>query len=238
MSTIDNNLFKSKISKINREKTINIICKDPEGNTVFVKNIKYKEKISKPKDIKEIVEKDKKIKLDRYFIDYDNSTKAKYIVSKAKRHKKIINWDIDFDNISINDVFETTNSNSVNIVLVEVIGEFGGAVGANIVNELLYTVIISFVIKLIKKICSVITIKFNPYKNFIKNNELFYKEEFIKKVICLEETWPEGFITNKNIDNKKCIEKTIMKKLGYIKQQKKWIRGINYHYKYPDECLD
>ncbi|MBQ3423008.1 MAG: hypothetical protein IJH34_15435 [Romboutsia sp.] len=232
MSTHNGKLLESKINKIHKEKTINIICKDFDGNIIFVENIKYKKSFKKAEDILSVLADNERIKPTFPFIDYDNSTKAKYIVSKAEKNRNIINWEIDFEKIAMDEIFSVTKKDSINVVLVETPGDMGGTVGG-ICNGIIAEILKS----LLKKLIIVIKIKHNPYKALINSLEIPVEKGFIKRVICLKTSWPVGFITCKNIDNKLLIEKEIMKKLGYKKEGDKWLEE-GRTYKYPHEFLD
>ena len=46
----------------------------------------------------------------------------------------------------------------------------------------------------------------------------------IKETILLGQQWKIGFISSEEIKNKKLIEKSIMKKLGYKLKESNWIK--------------
>ena len=68
-----------------------------------------------------------------------------------------------------------------------------------------------------------IKIAINPFKEL--NKEYHVGENMIKETILLGDKWQIGFISSEEIKNKKLIEKSIMRKLGYKKQENNWIKA-------------
>lgn len=238
MSTCNNELLDSKLNEIHKERTINIICKNLVGNVIFVDSLKYDKKFEYPEDVGNEIKISRNLENTYLSADYDDSAKTKYIVALARKNNSIIDWNINFGGIKIYDMFRINNSNVVNINLNE-IGEMGCALGP--ITGLIKPIIVGVIIErighylnlLINKMKNAICIRKKPYEALIKHMELFYDEKFIKKVICLNKSWPVGFITNRDIPNKKAIEKAIMKNLGYKKESNIWIKeSVEYEDKF------
>lgn len=215
----------SKINKIliyPNKKLINIIVRDINGNN------KYSESILYDDYEKELVNLDD---VGTYITEkfnsnispcccYDFKTKCKILYAKAKENKDFLDWKTDFFRISIREAFHYLHNNPITIIIIDSEYGIGNATGSSLLDKIQ---ILQIIISIIKKIYVFIKIAINPFKEL--NKEYHVGENMIKETILLGDKWQIGFISSEEIKNKKLIEKSIMRKLGYKKQENNWIKA-------------
>lgn len=212
------------ISNKNSNKRINILLKDTNDNIIYTETIEYNEKKHKSCfDIASYISNKFDYRLG-LCCNYDESTQSNYIFYDAKTNGDFINWKIDFNSIDIRDAFKGQSDNSITVSIINVPYGLGSAGGFPLSE------VLELVIKLIKLIILMLryylTVR-NPYK---KLEEKYHRDkDFINRTILLGDTWKCGFISKDEFEFKKVIEKSIMKKLGYQKKDKNWIK-INTTY--------
>ena len=200
------------------DKIINIIVRDINGNNRYLETIKYNEKKHKSlDDIGSYITKKFNSAIGLCCC-YDFNTKRNIIYNKTKGNNDFINWKIDFYNLSIKEAFHYTYDNSITVVVLDF--EFGLG-GAGELSLLVKIEVFRLIITIIKKIRNILKIVINPFAEL--NKRYHVDEDLVKATILLGSTWKVGFITTEEIENKKLIETSIMRKLGYKKCKDKWI---------------
>ena len=150
---------------------------------------------------------------------YDFKTKCKILYAKAKENNDFIDWKIEFYNISIKDAFRYVHNNPITIIVIDSEFGIGSATGLSLLDKIQ---ILQIIISIVKKIYVLIKIAINPFKEL--NKKYHVEENMIKETILLGQQWKMGFISSEEIKNKKLIEKSIMKKLGYKLKESNWIK--------------
>lgn len=207
------------ISNTNSKKRINILLKDSNNNIIYTETIEYNEKKHKScLDIANYI--CNKFDYKRGLCcNYDDTTQSNYIFNYAKINRDFINWKIDFNTIDIKEIFKGRVDNSITVVMVNVPYGLGNAGGFPISDIFEFLVML---IKIITWIIRYFLIVRNPYK---KLEDKYHRDkEFINRTILLGNTWKCGFISIDEFEFKMTIEKSIMKKLGYKKKNKNWIK--------------
>jgi len=208
---------------------INIIIRNENGQNVFVERKEFNKKTDKSiYDILRYVQN--KFKTETQFCgNFDDNTREEIIYNLAKNNNDFIDWNFDFYKLDLEDAYNYYNKNYLTIVVLGFECGIGSSSGSSLMEAV---EIILFIIKIIKKTHSFIRINKNPFTELEKKYHI--DEKFIKGVITKGEKWKVGFISKEEISNKKTVENSIMKKLGYKKQKGIWIATKNY-YKYPNE---
>ena len=206
-----NKIYKNK-------KRINIIIRDMDGNTLKTETIIYdRNKHNNLYSISELVSE--KYKYDGCLLcGYDQSTKIEVLYNNARSKGDHINWALDFYNISIEEALRFSSTNAVTIIVLNSEGDIGCASGFTILDNVLNTLEL---LKILAHIVNRIKIHKNPFKQI--ESRYYVNKEIIEEVINKGEKWKEGFITDDiNMPYKKLVEKRVMKKMGYKKNNGIW----------------
>jgi hypothetical protein len=213
----------------NQIRTINIIAKNPYGETVYAESVCYDpKKYKKFEDISKHVKK--KLKWpDCVICEYDKYTQQSMLVCDAVSKNGSINWSLPFWKIDIEDAFKKTSGNMISVIAVC----FEKAPGLGAGPDTILT-IIEF-LKILGYLFFAIYYFFFPYKLLLK--EFKVNEIFAKDTIKMRMKWNKGFISIDNFRYKNVIEHSIMKKLGYEVVDKKWVNHMINRCKLPNEIV-
>lgn len=220
MSTTESKM--NKILIYPNKKLINIIVRDINGNNKYSESILYddcEKKLVKLEDVGNYITEKFNSNISPCCC-YDFKTKCKILYAKAKENNDFIDWKIEFYNISIKDAFRYVHNNPITIIVIDSEFGIGSATGLSLLDKIQ---ILQIIISIVKKIYVLIKIAINPFKEL--NKKYHVEENMIKETILLGQQWKMGFISSEEIKNKKLIEKSIMKKLGYKLKESNWIKG-------------
>ena len=219
MSTTESKM--NKILIYPNKKLINIIVRDINGNNKYSESILYddcEKKLVKLEDVGNYITEKFNSNISPCCC-YDFKTKCKILYAKAKENNDFIDWKIEFYNISIKDAFRYVHNNPITIIVIDSEFGIGSATGLSLLDKIQ---ILQIIISIVKKIYVLIKIAINPFKEL--NKKYHVEENMIKETILLGQQWKMGFISSEEIKNKKLIEKSIMKKLGYKLKESNWIK--------------
>ncbi len=219
MSTTESKM--NKILIYPNKKLINIIVRDINGNNKYSESILYddcEKKLVKLEDVGNYITEKFNSNISPCCC-YDFKTKCKILYAKAKENNDFIDWKIEFYNISIKDAFRYVHNNPITIIVIDSEFGIGSATGLSLLDKIQ---ILQIIISIVKKIYVLIKIAINPFKEL--NKKYHVEENMIKETILLGQQWKIGFISSEEIKNKKLIEKSIMKKLGYKLKESNWIK--------------
>ena len=201
-------------------KNIILIIRDCHNYILDIQKIKYDKLLFN--DIKSFSEYASKEFVDDISVlhcDYDIDCKKKYLFYVSKKNNKL-NLDINFDYLKFNDYFNETGKDLV-INSIITTGGLGGAGGPGLfaIVSFLFMIrdIIVYIYNALVKMFSYLfpfTIIKRKYK---------YGRIFLYDIIKNSDTWDYGFMDLKKLKFRKYIERSIMKKFGYIKQNDLWI---------------
>lgn len=219
MSTTESKM--NKILIYPNKKLINIIVRDINGNNKYSESILYddcEKKLVKLEDVGNYITEKFNSNISPCCC-YDFKTKCKILYAKAKENNDFIDWKIEFYNISIKDAFRYVHNNPITIIVIDSEFGIGSATGLSLLDKIQ---ILQIIMSIVKKIYVLIKIAINPFKEL--NKKYHVEENMIKETILLGQQWKMGFISSEEIKNKKPIEKSIMKKLGYKLKESNWIK--------------
>ena len=219
MSTTESKM--NKILIYPNKKLINIIVRDINGNNKYSESILYddcEKKLVKLEDVGNYITEKFNSNISPCCC-YDFKTKCKILYAKAKENNDFIDWKIEFYNISIKDAFRYVHNNPITIIVIDSEFGIGSATGLSLLDKIQ---ILQIIMSIVKKIYVLIKIAINPFKEL--NKKYHVEENMIKETILLGQQWKMGFISSEEIKNKKLIEKSIMKKLGYKLKESNWIK--------------
>ena len=219
MSTTESKM--NKILIYPNKKLINIIVRDINGNNKYSESILYddcEKKLVKLEDVGNYITEKFNSNISPC-CSYDFKTKCKILYAKAKENNDFIDWKIEFYNISIKDAFRYVHNNPITNIVIDSEFGIGSATGLSLLDKIQ---ILQIIISIVKKIYVLIKIAINPFKEL--NKKYHVEENMIKETILLGQQWKIGFISSEEIKNKKLIEKSIMKKLGYKLKESNWIK--------------
>ena len=206
---------------------INIIAKNPYGETFFVESIEYK--ASKYKSMDDIRrELSQKLKWPKAIIcEYDKNTQEALLVYDAHKKDGKIDWRAYFEEIGLDEVFAATSKKPVTIIAVcykEAPG-LGDEIG-EVLNLVEFIKILAYI--------------FVAFYYFIRPFSLLDKkynvnENFVCGTIRRNRKWKSGFISADNFRFKWIVERSIMQKIGYKKIGKEWVSTIERPYMLPQD---
>lgn len=211
----------NNISIYPNKKRINVIIRDINGNNEYVDTIVYDGNEEKYKSLDDICYYiTKKFRSDICpYCCYDFKTRCNILYAKAKEKNDFIDWKIDFYSLPIKTVFHYRCNKPITIIVINSESRIGCTGGLSLFDTV---TMLSFIIEKMKRLYVLIKISKNPFSELDK--EYHIGEDIIKATILLGNKWKFGFISSEKIQNKKLIEKSIMKKLGYKKYRNYWIK--------------
>ncbi len=142
----------------------------------------------------------------------------KYLFSCYSHMIGKINWDLDVYNIKIDSLVKCTKKD---FLLVNCKGGMGSTGGDIFIN-----MVIGLLVNLISWVCGKMFGLIVTRRGAINILEEEANREYsiIKEVIDYFDEWECGFITDNKFYKKNKVEKKIMKSLGYVQNNGRWIR--------------
>ncbi len=195
-------------------KKIKVLIIDKMGSGLFTNADIFELYYNNKTRIMDLYKKIDKLSDYNCYDKYIDSDFEMYLRACYGHEKGKIDWSINIEKILVCKIKEYTNND---FIVINVYGGIGGPFG-KLITEKIVELIFNFFFEYILYIAMTYT----KARNKIKN-ETGYDIEYISKVIYTFDVWNYGFISNKNFEGKKKVEKRIMKKLGYKLINNNWI---------------
>jgi len=209
------------------KKIINIIAENPLGDIVYTESLRYDPKKMKGMcDVRDILVK-KLVWPKTVICGYCRRTQQAMLVHDAKCGNGSIDWALKFHELDFETAFTATGAAPITIIAICYEEDIGlGGIGFGDVSHLA---------KIFKILAWLFLLVYNyvrPYRTLSKKYDI--SEAYIQETINRCDKWRVGFISTEDFKYKSVIERSIMRKMSYKKNNRQWeFNRSRYFFKDP-----